>query len=212
MVSSRSLARPGWGVRALWSWDLRELSTDSIVLVITLYRPLTSNQRRGCVITRIVVFSENTNPTSIQSSTCLPINGWKATSRGSCFSSEVDFSSGPDLSCIQSYTPILRLGLTTGILLMPPVPPRDPRTEQNAPDPEDLCSDREVAQGLVLQIRSVSRGLMTSRILPGYFFPYLNDMIIEDHGEDLASKIAESISPEIPDVGEYSSGYAHLTS
>ncbi|KZV56078.1 RNA polymerase beta' subunit [Dorcoceras hygrometricum] len=51
---------------------------------------------------------------------------------------------------------------------------------------------------------------MTSRILSGYVFPYLNDKIIEDHGEDLTPKIAESISPEISDIGEYSSGYAHL--
>ncbi|KZV30555.1 hypothetical protein F511_05705 [Dorcoceras hygrometricum] len=55
---------------------------------------------------------------------------------------------------------------------MPPLPPRDPRTKQHAPDPEDSCSDREVARGL---------------------------RIIEDHGEDLAPKITENISSEISD-------------
>ncbi|KZV57037.1 hypothetical protein F511_20006 [Dorcoceras hygrometricum] len=83
---------------------------------------------------------------------------------------------------------------------MPPVSHRDPMTEQHAPDPEDSCSDRKVARGLVLRTENVSRGLVTSRILSRYVFPYLSDIIIEDHREDLAPKIAESISP----------GYAHL--
>ncbi|KZV15360.1 hypothetical protein F511_20345 [Dorcoceras hygrometricum] len=76
--------------------------------------------------------------------------------------------------------------------------------------PEDRA-ERSRPRKLVLRSGVFHEDIvMTSRILPKYVFPYLNDRITEDHGEDLVPKIAVSISPEIPDVGEYSPGYAHL--
>ncbi|KZV48402.1 hypothetical protein F511_28480 [Dorcoceras hygrometricum] len=56
---------------------------------------------------------------------------------------------------------------------MPPLPTRDPRIEQHAPDPEDSCSEWEVARGPVLGSGVFPEDIdMTSRILPGYIFSY----------------------------------------
>ncbi|KZV51947.1 hypothetical protein F511_08557 [Dorcoceras hygrometricum] len=81
-----------------------------------------------------------------------------------------------------------------------PLSPRDPRIEQNAPGPDDSCSDREVARGLKLRSGVFPEDIvMTSKILPVYVFPcvvtrilpeyvfsYLNDKIVEDRGQYLA--------------------------
>ncbi|KZV30422.1 hypothetical protein F511_13006 [Dorcoceras hygrometricum] len=85
------------------------------------------------------------------------------------------------------------------------------RSEQHAPRPDLCLSDRDATRGRMLSSGVLSEHSITSlRIQPGYVFPYLNNRIAKDHGEDIAPKIAESISPEIPDVGEYAPGYALL--
>ncbi|KZV17586.1 wall-associated receptor kinase-like 22 [Dorcoceras hygrometricum] len=78
-------------------------------------RSLKSYQLLRCSVTRIMVFSRKHNPTSIQPSTCLLIDGRSTTSRGLRFPSELQMiTSCLDLNHTYSYTSILRLGLTTG--------------------------------------------------------------------------------------------------
>ncbi|KZV44802.1 hypothetical protein F511_09845 [Dorcoceras hygrometricum] len=70
----------------------------------------------------------------------------------------MNFSSGPDLRYTKSYTSILRLGLATGILLMPPITTSRPedRAARSRPRPTPLY--RESRPRTHAQLGSVSRG------------------------------------------------------